>query len=765
MTETTILIVEDESIVALDLKTRLQRLDYRVVGPVASGNAAVEMAVSQHPDLILMDIHLQDTIDGIAAAQMIQDQLSIPIVFLTAHSDTATLERAKQTQSYGYLVKPYNERELPTTIEMALSRHHMEQQIQRQNQQLQSIVNAMPHGVALIDARRNILSANRLGQDALMALAGLRIGDQLQHLGDLDLTQLFHHSNAGLWHAASPESGNSSVFEVTASPQETGHNDDGWVLILRDVTREREIEQRVQQQQRLAAVGQLAAGIAHDFNNILTIISMTLQLIPLRYPDLQPDIQERLETTAEQVERGAGMIQQVLDFSRQSKLTLQTFDLVPFVKEVVKMIDRALPENISFSFRHNTDACIITADSTQVQQVMMNLIINARDAMPHGGHLDLNLQPVAFESASIPPFPDMVGKAWVRMTLTDNGVGMAPDVQEHIFEPFFTTKNRNQGTGLGLAQVYGIIRQHGGFIDVQSTIGAGTTFTLYWPLPNAASETTALEADTAITTSPRFGRGETILFVEDDMGVRQSTAEILRQLNFQVIEVEHGQDAITLLEQPDQVIDLVITDMMMPGMTGVDLCRFVKRQMPDLEVILLTGYAPEAFTGELQTAGFAHILEKPFTVQKLVENIHETLQAAPSVTRWVDTQQLEAINRPQEPTLMPTEAGVLHLQIVGTETPLVLPADGDHILGREAGDETSTDVPLVDLTPYHAKDLGVSRQHARIQVQESGYSLEDLGSRNGTQVNGHRLTPLQPYTLRPGDCISVGELILFVYFV
>ena len=761
MAETTILIVEDESIVALDLETHLIQLGYQVIGPTASGSEAVKLVVNQHPDLILMDIHLQGTIDGIAAAQMIQDQFSVPIVYLTAHSDPTTLERAQQTHPHGYLIKPFNERELYTTIEMSLSRHRMEQQILYQNQQLQGVVDAMPQGVALIDQEYRIWSANHLGQDALMKLAGLRIGDKLQQLGDLGLTQLLHQSEARLWHLVSPRAHVDTIFEVALAPQKV---DSGWVLIMRDVTQEREIEQRVQQQQRLAAVGQLAAGIAHDFNNILTIISMTLQLMPLRYPDLHLDIQQRLATASEQVERGAGMIQQILDFSRQSNLTTQTFDLVSFIKKLAKLTNHILPENINFAFYHHTDRCLITADPGQVQQVMMNLIINARDAMPHGGQLEFNLQLVSYNTDNIPPFPDMVGKAWVCLTISDSGVGIALDIQERIFEPFFTTKNHDQGTGLGLAQVYGLIRQHDGFIDVESEVGIGTKFMLYWLLSDSPAETAVSAEDTDITTRPQFGNGETLLFVEDDANVRQSTAEILRLLNFQVIEVECGQDALTLLEQPNPVINLVITDMMMPGMTGMELCRAVKGLAPDLEVILLTGYAPEAFMCDLLAAGFAHILEKPFTVEKLVEVIHTILQEASIVTKWVDTQQL-APTRPKEIPLIPLEAGVLHLIVVGIETPIILPGDVALILGRGSGDTISGEALLVDLAPYQAKDLGVSRQHARIQRQGSRYSLEDLSSRNGTHVNGYRLTPREPYTLRPGDCVWVGELILFVYFV
>jgi two-component system, cell cycle sensor histidine kinase and response regulator CckA len=291
----------------------------------------------------------------------------------------------------------------------------------------------------------------------------------------------------------------------------------GWVLILRDITEERQHQEYQQAQERLATVGQLAAGVAHDFNNIMAVISLYAELI-LKSGDPGPQNRERLLTISQQAERAASLTGQILDFSRRSVMERASFEIVPFLKESVNLVQRTLPENILIGFVCDDDQYLVNADPTRLQQVLMNLSLNARDAMPAGGELRLELTGLNLEPNQRPPLADMQPSKWLVLTITDTGAGIAPDHLLHIFEPFFSTKPPGRGTGLGLAQAYGIIRQHGGHIAVSSQVGRGATFQIYLP-GLALNDHSGRGPDDAEDLS-LHGRGETILLVEDDNDAR-----------------------------------------------------------------------------------------------------------------------------------------------------------------------------------------------------------------------------------------------------
>jgi two-component system, cell cycle sensor histidine kinase and response regulator CckA len=242
----------------------------------------------------------------------------------------------------------------------------------------------------------------------------------------------------------------------------------------------RESERHTQQQERLAAVGQLAAGIAHDFNNIMAVIVLYTQM-SLRMPDIPTQLRGRLQVVDQQAARATELIQQILDFCRRAVLEPRPMDLEPFLKEIVKLLERTIPENIKMELTYGADDYTVNADPTQMQQAVMNLVVNARDAMlpKGGGKLDIELDRLRMTRHQEPPLPKMEAREWVRVT--DTGIGIPPEALPHIFEPFSTTKEMGKGTGLGLAQVYGIVKQHKGHIDVATKVGGGTTFTLYLP--------------------------------------------------------------------------------------------------------------------------------------------------------------------------------------------------------------------------------------------------------------------------------------------
>jgi two-component system cell cycle sensor histidine kinase/response regulator CckA len=391
---------------------------------------------------------------------------------------------------------------------------------------------------------------------------------------------------------------------------------------VRDVTQQREAERRAQQQERLAAVGQLAAGIAHDFNNIMAVITLYAGMLA-RTPDLPAGVYERLGTIHEQAHRASGLIQQILDFSRRAVLERGPMDMTVFLKEQAKLLERTLPESIKVQLVYGKDEYVVNGDPTRLQQAVMNLAANARDAMPEGGRLRIALDRVRFEDVEQAPLPDMLPGEWVTVSVSDTGVGISPDALPHIFEPFFTTKEIGEGTGLGLAQVYGIIRQHEGAIDVKTEAGVGTTFTLYLP----ALAVSHPQSPPLAREQPQQGHGETILVVEDSAATRQALVSSLEMVGYQVLQAANGQEALALYEQHAGEISLVLSDVVMPEMGGQALLRALKERDPAVRVVLLTGHPLEEREFEdLYALGLRDWVLKPLSVEQLAAVVARAME-------------------------------------------------------------------------------------------------------------------------------------------
>ncbi|MCK4316470.1 MAG: response regulator, partial [Anaerolineae bacterium] len=461
----------------------------------------------------------------------------------------------------------------------------------------------VPAGILLLAPDLHILLANPAAREHLVALCGgedfgelsQATGTTLTHLGGYPIEELLAPPTEGLWHEVEVDGPPRRVFEVAAYAITSGPEAESWVLVLQNVTQEREIKERIQQQERLAVVGQLAAGIAHDFNNIMSVIILYAGMM-LRKPDLTPKDRERLVTISQQAKQATNLTGQILDFSRTSVIERRALDLVPFLKELIKLLKRTLPENIELQLVYGHDEYTVNADPTRIQQMVMNLIVNARDAMPEGGEMRIGLERIRVGPGEPPPLPEMEPGEWVQVTASDTGAGIPPNALSHIFEPFFTTKPTGQGTGLGLAQVYGIVGQHGGHIDVESEVGRGTTFTLYLPaLRVSGGEPLELEAGT-----PVHGHGETILVVEDEPAARDAVAETLQSLGYQALVAANGREALSIFEQHSDEIALVLSDLMMPGISGTELFRILKQKHPAVKIVAMTGYPLQAKGLDLQ---------------------------------------------------------------------------------------------------------------------------------------------------------------------
>ncbi len=537
------------------------------------------------------------------------------------------------------------------TVQMALEASH---------KRMEQILATVPAGVLLLDVEGRILHANPTAQEALARLTEGNVGEVLTHLGDQSLAELLTPPpTKGLWHEIEVDG---RTFEAIARPVEHRSEPEHWVLVINDVTREREARARLQQQERLAVVGQLAAGIAHDFNNIIATIVLHAHMME-RSRELSDRDQERLAIISQQAWHASRLIDQILDFSRRAVLERQPLDLLPLLKEQVKLWERTLPEHITIALGYGQDKYTVHADPTRMQQMLTNLAVNARDAMPNGGTLHIALtrvtvapdNPLRLTEMTLQQAQDVKTGEWICLTVSDTGTGIAPDVLSHIFEPFFTTKGPGGGSGLGLAQVYGIVKHHQGHIDVSTEVGEGTTFTVYLP----ALLEDQPDAPVVETQMLAHGHGETILVVEDEVTLRQALVESLELLNYRVLAASDGHEALEVLERSPPLrekkgdhlpsppvagnegdylpspptggneggIDLVLSDLVMPTMGGQALFQAMQERGLRLPMIILSGHPMQNQLDDLRSQGLAGWMLKPPDMEQLSQLLARVLRS------------------------------------------------------------------------------------------------------------------------------------------
>jgi len=500
-----------------------------------------------------------------------------------------------------------------------------------QQKHLASLVEHVPVGTILFDEGFNLLVANPLGVELLKVINEQETSTHLEHLGGLPLDELIRHQNDPLpleiVLPGTPQHIFSAQIRLVGGLSRDEKRQ--WVLTLRETTRERESLVRIQSQERLATVGQLAAGIAHDFNNIMATILVYADLLR-QDPNIPLASREKLSIIQQQVQRASSLIRQILDFSRRSVMDQSALDLLPFLKELDKMLARIMPETIHLELTYHPSLYWVNADPTRLQQVFMNLALNARDAMPDGGTLHFDLADFHLEPGQAAPLPELPPGDWVRITVADSGMGIPGEIRLHLFEPFYTTKPVGRGTGLGLAQVYGIIKQHDGFIEVQSEAGQGTKFVIYLPALKVSPE-----VDKELDSGARLlGQGETVLLVEDDPATRAALQVLLETHNYRVLTAENGVDALRLYEAAEAIISLVVSDIVMPQMGGIELYNILRARRPDLKMLFITGHPLEdasrtLLEGGLRQTGMPgglHWLQKPFSVQEFNQAIYNLLR-------------------------------------------------------------------------------------------------------------------------------------------
>jgi two-component system cell cycle sensor histidine kinase/response regulator CckA len=639
LAQPTILYVDDDEVTRRAMQRLFQGAGFQFK-QACTGIEALRLAREQ-PDLVLLDVHLPD-ISGFEVCRRIKSEpatATIPVLHLSAmYTTTEDRTQGLEGGADGYLIKPVNPKELVAHVRAHLRIRQAEEETRAVARQWQTTFDAIGDGVCLVNGQGQILRCNKVWERIMARPAREMIEHSL--LDFFPIAPAFASDQGPYRRQAAELALEDHWFEVVADPiLDQTDNLSGAVYILVDVSERKRLEEQLRQAQKMQAVGQLAGGVAHDFNNLLTAIlgsvSMLLEEISSRQPEgnghrgvrttsdlpLATDLVGGLKTIEKASLRAAELVRQLLGFSRQNILWLQPLHLHGGVEETVRILQRTIDPRITVVVKTTPDLWTVQADSSQVNQVLMNLCLNARDAMPEGGRLLLETENVEADPEFVRRHAEARPGQFVRLRVSDTGQGIPEEIQSRIFEPFFTTKGPDKGTGLGLSMVFGIVKQHQGWIECSSTPGRGTTFDVY--LPRCSGERPAVVSFP--TTPPLRPNGkETILLVDDEDMIRNLCRLFLEQAGYQVILAEDGQKAVELFRREHSRIDLVILDLSMPRLSGRDTLGRLVRIDPSVRVLVSSGYAAEEKdTSDIE--GVLGFIPKPYRRIDLLTKVRTTL--------------------------------------------------------------------------------------------------------------------------------------------
>jgi two-component system, cell cycle sensor histidine kinase and response regulator CckA len=516
--------------------------------------------------------------------------------------------------------------------------------LRRSEVNFRSLVTDAPYGICRCDSTGRLLDAN----PALLAMLGYSSAPDLtkndlpendllgKHLGGLyaDTQQWFELADYlrsatpfnGLVAEWKRKDGTATVVRVSGRTVSNGDKEKTFELFAEDVTERRALEQQLRQSQKMEAIGRLAGGIAHDFNNLLMVISGYSEFL-LDQLGSDPALRGPAQEIAGAAVRATSLTRQLLAFSRKQMLAPKILDLNDVVTENLKMLTRMIGEDIDLVMVPSAGLGAVRADAGQIEQVIMNLAVNARDAMPSGGKLTIETSNVLLDEESARFHPSLKPGNYVMLAISDTGAGMDSETQSRIFEPFFTTKGP-KGTGLGLSTVYGIVKQSGGYIWVYSEMGKGTTFKIYLPRVAEAAESAARVAVPAEIASAEPGT-ETILLVEDESNLRYLARQFLEKQGYRVIEAADGAVAMQIAVAHEGVIHLLLTDVIMPGMNGRELAQRISEIRPNVKILYMSGYTENVIGRNGTLDAGVRLLQKPFTLHDLKSKVREVLNSTP----------------------------------------------------------------------------------------------------------------------------------------
>jgi len=624
------MIFEDESIIAMELKRKIEGLGYVVTHVESHGEGAVLKVKEAQPDLILMDVMLEGETDGIQAASAIRQVCDLPVIFLTAYSDEITLQRVKEAEPYGYVLKPFDDRELRMMIELSLYKHQMQKELKKSEERFRSVVEHAPTGILILDDAFWILYVNNpfcrmldysvkelMGSDFLKLIET----EQRSVMGDLfsatrkDGAFLTRHETALI-----QRNGEKRRVELNGALMTDSREVINIIIQVVDITDRVRLEEQLRQDQKMKAIGTLAGGVAHDFNNLLTAIRGCTDLASRQIEETHPaqlELQEVLTASS----RASDLTRQLLAFSRNQPLEFKNIDLNQLIEGLLKMLRRLIGEDIRIETALADDLWLVRADRAGIEEVILNLAVNARDAMPDGGRLLIQTENTHIEEAFTRPQTEVRGGEFVCLTISDTGEGMSIETIDRIFEPFFSTKVTGKGTGLGLSVVYGIVKQHNGWVSVSSKPGHGSAFKIY--LDRAEGLVSVPSQNETLHLLK--GNGERILIVEDEHRVRRLTDKFLSANGYDVMTAESIVEAGSLFDQEDGRFDLLFSDVVLPDGTGIELADILRKKQPELRVLLSSGYTDHKSQWRMIQEKNIPFLPKPFTLDGLLRAIREAI--------------------------------------------------------------------------------------------------------------------------------------------
>jgi two-component system, cell cycle sensor histidine kinase and response regulator CckA len=628
MAKTSVLIVEDEKIVALDIRKQLEKSGYRVCGVYGSGEEALEFCESASPDIVLMDIQLQGKMDGVATAKEMRAVYEVPVIFLTAYADDATIERAKFIEPFGYLPKPFDEKSLRTTIEMALYKSKIDRELQKSEEKYRSFFEEDLSGDFICGPDGKILDCNTAFKElfkfpakneALNAdinayfpdkKAKDNFWDLLKKQKKVKLKELQFRTCTGELITV--------LANIIATVRDGAINEVKGYFI--DETARKELEEQLRHAQKMEAIGRLAGGVAHDFNNILTVMLGYTSVLRDKVEEGE-ELSGEIESLKSSIKRAVKLTKQLLLFSRREVLNPQVLDINNLTLNLEKMLGRLISEHITLKVYLDANNPFIFIDPGQMEQVLINLVVNARDAMHEGGRVTIHTENVTIDEPETAVNGIIKPGKYVKISVEDTGHGIDQENVRKIFEPFFTTKPQEEGTGLGLATVYGIVNQSEGFIKITTKIGKGTMFSLFFTERKQEEQVPARPVE----AEDNRAAGETVLIVEDDENVRNVTGDILRRKGYTILEAKNGGEAILICEKSKESIDLVLSDYVLPFLNGDEMAERLLQIIPELKFVFMS--ANLNLENEIRLLGGepVRVLRKPFEAEELAGTVRKTL--------------------------------------------------------------------------------------------------------------------------------------------
>jgi two-component system, cell cycle sensor histidine kinase and response regulator CckA len=630
-----VLIVEDSEDDMLLMLRELRRGGYAVDYVRVETSAAMESALAQQQwDIVIADYSLPN-FSAPKALALLQDlNLDLPFIIVSGKIGEETAVAAMKAGAHDYLIKgnlvrlvPAVERELREARERQ-RRYSAEQALKESEERYRLLFESNPNPMWVFDLETlAFLAVN----EAMIAHYGYTKDEFLgMTVADLRLPKDSESE------AVEPESTARKTMVLEKHLKKDGTLIDveivahtfsfvgrpASLVLVNDITEKKQLEAQLLRVQRLESLGTLASGIAHDFNNILTPILAASQLLPLMLPNLNEQNRGLLKLIEESTKRGANLIKQILAFARGVEGERLPLKIQPVLLEVVQVIQQTFPKNIEIKSHLPThELPYVLADATQLHQVLMNLCVNARDAMPHGGKLALSAEQRQVDQADARKFLEARVGTYVVISVADTGTGISDQLLERIFDPFFTTKEQGKGTGLGLSTVLGIVRDHEGFIQVESEVGQGTEFRIFLPTVAAVGRS-ELEGLNCLTANQ-----ELILIVDDEPLIRQVAQAMLESHNYQTLCAGGGLEAIALYKQHQDDIKVVLLDMMMPLMDGIELLKELQQLNPNVRAVAMSGLLSNSYIPEEVSSSVKAFLSKPYTTQALLNALQQALHS------------------------------------------------------------------------------------------------------------------------------------------